>query len=201
MIMKKLGYKNKKFFEEDTSEVLNTSESKFYVTSREFRPFEDMPIWELPHVAWKETKDGYEIIGSYRHRYEAEDACVVEAAQEIEDNKERFLFVLEKLDNSLSESHREGHCEHYGYCGIIPVLLQFLQSKDGEKTLELFGDWYTLETPSELYEKLCSDVMNVSDWIHEDEVQDWLDLCRENEILYAIKDKGVIESKNSKIGF
>jgi len=22
-----------------------------------------MPIWELPHVAWKETKDGYEIKG------------------------------------------------------------------------------------------------------------------------------------------
>ena len=142
----------------------------------------------LGFAAWDDFELSPQRVTFHQFFYEAEDAAILGYALSLEEPADQFLAVLEGLDDILDVPHREGHCEHAGHCEIVPVLLSFLRSPEGKKSLEGFADWFFEETPTELFEKLCAGQFVSADWIAEEELSDWFEAVRDAGIEYAISD-------------
>ncbi len=174
-----IGFPNWSALMKSSDEMYRAGNVSFYVTSRS----------KGDHVFWKSSDpDGVTCYKDYKERYQAEDAAAISYALTFQEPQEQFLTVLSILEAGLSQDHKTGYCNHAGYCELIPVLLEFLQSSKGRKTLELYADWWAEETPTELYSRLAIRKFLSQDWIHEDEIQSWLAAVKTANIEYAVAD-------------
>lgn len=173
----KLGFENwRKLSEVSTELFLESGDISWYIT-------------ELPDgrwAAWDDAEVSINRVQYFYDRHEAEDFQVVGFAQKIENRAEQFMFVLRALADQLDRPHREGHCEHAGRCEVIPVLAGFLESPEGAKSLDSFGNWYSSQTPHDLFTELASGDFRSTDWIHEDELPAWYEAVKVAKIEHVV---------------
>lgn len=167
-----------------TTEIRRHGDVSFYVTDCSLLN----PDSTLGFAAWDDLELSPQRVTFHQVFYEAEDAAILGYALSLEEPADQFLAVMDGLDEQLDRPHREGHCEHAGYCEIVPVLLSFLRSPEGKKSLEGFADWFFEGTPAQLFEKLCAGQFVSADWIAEEELSDWFEAVRDAGIEYAIYD-------------
>ena len=167
-----------------TTEIRRHGDVSFYVTDCNL----SNPDSTLGFAAWDDLELSPQRVTFHQFFYEAEDASILGYALGLDDPADQFLAVLEGLDEQLDRPHREGHCEHAGHCEIVPVLLSFLRSPEGKKSLEGFADWFFEGTPAQLFDKLCAGQFVSADWIAEEELSDWFEAVRDAGIEYAISD-------------
>jgi hypothetical protein len=167
-----------------TTEIRRHGDVSFYVTNCDLLN----PDSTLGFAAWDDFELSPHRVSFYPFFYEAEDASILGYALNLDDPAGQFMAVLEGLDEQLERPHREGHCEHAGHCEIVPVLLSFLRSPEGKKSLEGFADWFFEETPAQIFSKLCAGPFDSTKWIAEEELPAWFQAVRDAGIEYAIYD-------------
>lgn len=158
---------------ERSYEIFNEGDTSYFIT----------PLLDGRFAVWNDHELDVEYFNFY---FEAEDAAIVDAAQDIEDKNKRFLFVLRALEGQLDRPHRDGHCEHAGHCEIIPILVDFLESQKGELSLNGFGDWYCNQSPSALFSEIVGRDFISTNWIHEAELLAWSQAVQNAGIEYAV---------------
>ncbi len=121
------------------------------------------------YIAWDDVELSLDRVQKFDHRLAVEDFQTTGFAETLPRN-ERFMFMWDRLETVLRKDHDIGKCNHNGFCGLVPVLYDFLNSKHGTKTLELFREWYNGETPTELFQLVLGKEFKVKNWIDRDEV-------------------------------
>ncbi len=139
------------------------------------------------YAAWDEAELALDRVEYFDSWWEAEDYQVAAVAQNIENTSQRFLFVLKRLEEILDRQHKKRICNHDGHCKIIPVLREFIESPEGSQTLDLFRNWYSDESPSELFQQLAGQEFISSNWIHVNELTGWLKIVNEADLEYAVR--------------
>lgn len=180
-----LGFETWEDLLEQTNEIHRLNDVSFYVTNTDPYNRKNGLKW----ATWDDFELSADRVEFFWHQFEAEDAATVGYALAASDDAaEQFMTVLQKLADDLSIPHREGHCEHAGYCELVPVLIDFLNSPEGAESLAGFGDWYSSETPSDIFEKIFGSPMNSADWIADDELPSWHAFVKENDTEHALAD-------------
>lgn len=165
-----------------TMEIRRNGDVSFYVTDCNFLN----PESTLGFAAWDDFELSPYRVSFHQGYYEAEDASILGYALSLEEPADQFLAVMDGLDEQLDRSHQGGHCEHAGHCELVPVLLSFLRSPEGERSLEGFADWFGSETPAQLFGKLCAGQFVSADWIAEEELPAWFEAVRDAGIEHAV---------------
>jgi hypothetical protein len=171
-----LGFRDRDALMDASREVYREGDISWYIT-------------EIPDgrwAAWDDAEIGIDRVEYFDYLFQAENFLAVSYSEKITDPAQRFLFILGELEKILDRPHREGHCEHAGYCEVIPVLRRFLESPEGEKSLEEFAEWYSGEGPTELFHQLGPNEFVSSSWIHEDELTAWYQAVKNAGIEHAI---------------
>lgn len=156
----KLGFTNWSELMDYSIEVIAQGDVSWFVT---YQPMSGR------HIAWDDAELSLDRVKTFDPRHEAEDFLIGGYADTLPKEK-RFMYVLRVLEDRLSVPHREGHCEHSGYCGLVPVLRRFLESPEGKESLEGFREWYTHESPTELFRTIFGREFVAADWIAEEEI-------------------------------
>ena len=103
--------------------------------------------------------------------------------------KKEFLAELNRLEENIVNDHATGACNHDGYCGLVPVLREFLESPQGRQSLESIVDWYDPDKKDALYFDLVFEKLDSKDWIHPDEMSAWLTAVRKAGQEFALVDQ------------
>ena len=172
----KLGFTNWSELMDYSIEVIAQGDISWFVT---YQPMSGR------HIAWDDAELSLDRVRKFDLRHEAEDFLIGGYADTLPEEK-RFMYVLNALEDRLHRivprhfragicdrrtvSHREGHCEHVGQCVLVPVLRRFLESSEGTESLEGFIEWYSGETPTELFRAIFGREFVTADWIAEDEI-------------------------------
>ena len=187
---KLLGYKSYEALIDASEEIFVDGDVSWFITPVDVSGSTDSAT--VKFATWDDAELSQERVDYYDEYWQAEDALTVAHAYQHEDSRNAVLEVLEKLHEQLERPHREGHCEHDGYCQLVPIFINFVESPAGEKTLQLLGDWWSSQTPGEMFAEIFSEEFDTDEWIAEEEIPAWLEEVKAAGLEHMVKPEYMI---------